>query len=52
MVIVQVDIAHVDHVICYLIRGLVGANLQYPYVEKLALEIAFVVQHFYHYIIL
>lgn len=52
MVLVQADTAHVENVIYYLSRGLDGADLWYPYVKKLALEAAFVVQRFHHYIIL
>ena len=52
MVLVQVDTAHVEHVIYYLSRVLVGVELQYPYIEKLALETAFDFQCFRHYIIL
>ena len=52
MVLVQVDTAHVEHVIYYLSHGIVGAELRYPYIKKLALAVAFVVQHFCHYIIL
>ena len=51
MVLVQVDTIHIKHVIYYLNRGLVGAELRYPYVEKLAL-VAFAVQKFHYYIIL
>ena len=52
MVLVQADVDHVEHVIYYLSHGLVGAELHYPYIEKLALAVAFVVQHFQHCIIL
>ena len=52
MVLVQTDDVHMEHVIYYLNHGLVGAELRYPYIEKLALEAAFVVQKFHHYIIL
>lgn len=52
MVLVQTDGAHIEHVIYYLSHGLVGAELRYPYVEKLALEVAFAIQKFLHYIIL
>ena len=50
MVLFQVDIVHIEHVIYYLSRGLVSTELRYPYVEKLALAAAFVVQKFHHYI--
>ena len=52
MVLVQADIDNVEHVIYYLNHRLVGVELHYPYVERLALAIAFVVHHFQHYIIL
>jgi hypothetical protein len=38
--------------IYYLSKGLVGTKLHYAYVEKLALAVVFVVQHFRHYILL
>ena len=43
MVLIQADDDHVEHVIYYLSHGLVGEQLRYPYVEKLALAVAFVV---------
>ena len=52
MVFVQTDDAHIEHVIYYLSKGLVGIELRYPHVEKLALAAAFVVQRFRHYILL
>ena len=52
MVLVQTDDAHIEHVIYYLSKGLVGIELHYPHVEKLALAAAFVVQRFRHYILL
>ena len=52
MVLVQTDDVHIEHVIYYLICGLVGAELKYPYVEKLALAAAFAVHKFHHYLIL
>ena len=52
MVLVQADVDHVEQVIYYLSHGLVGTELCYPYVEKLALTTTFVVQCFLHYIIL
>ena len=52
MVLVQTDDVHFEHVIYYLSRGLVGTELKYPYVEKLALAAASVVHKFRHYIIL
>jgi hypothetical protein len=52
IVFVQTDDDHIEHVIYYLIKGLVGVELCYPYVEKLALVVAFDVQRFRHYILL
>ena len=52
MVLVQTDDVHLEHVIYYLSRRLVDAELKYPYVEKLALVVAFDVHKFRHYIIL
>ena len=52
MVLVETDVVHIEHVIYYLVRGLVGAKLRYPYVKKLALAAAFPIQKFRHYIIL
>ena len=52
IVVVQTDDDNIEHVIYYLSRGLVGVELKYPYVEKLALAAAFAVQKFHHYIIL
>ena len=46
MVLVQTDDAHIEHVIYYLSKGLVGVELHYPHVEKLDLAAAFVVQWF------
>ena len=43
IVLVQTDDVHIEHVIYYLIHGLVGAELKYPYMEKLALAAAFAV---------
>ena len=43
MVLVQIDDVHFEHVIYYLSHGLVGAELKYPYVEKLALAAAFTI---------
>jgi hypothetical protein len=52
MVLVQEDDALEEHVIYYLSRGLVGPELNYSHVEKLALEVVHVVQWFCHYILL
>lgn len=52
MVLVQTDDHHTKHVINYLSKVLVGIELYYPYIDKLALATAYVVQCFRHYIIL
>ena len=52
MVLVYADTVYIEHVIYYLSCRLVGMELCYPYVEKLALEATFAVQKFRHYIIL
>ena len=52
MVLVQADNVHIEHVIYYLSCELVSVELRYPYIEKLALADAFVVQKFCYYIIL
>jgi hypothetical protein len=52
MVLVQEDDTLQEHVIYYLIRGLVRPELNYSHVEKLALEAFHVVQRFHHYILL
>jgi hypothetical protein len=44
IVLVQTDEDNNKHVIYYLSKGLVGVELHYPYVEKLALATVFVVQ--------
>ena len=44
MVIIQEDDALVEHVIYYLIRGLVGPEIQYTPIEKLALATVHAVQ--------
>jgi hypothetical protein len=52
MVLVQEDDLLEEHVIYYLSRGLVGPELNYSHVEKLALAAVHVVQRFRHYILL
>ena len=52
MVLVQEDDALAEHVIYYLSRGLVGPELRYTLIEKLALAAVHVVQRLRHYIIL
>jgi hypothetical protein len=52
MVLVQEDDSHEKHVIYYLIRSLTTTEIKYMHVDKLALEVVQVVQHFHHYILL
>jgi hypothetical protein len=51
MVLVEDDELH-EHVIYYLSRNLVGPELNYSHVEKLALAVVHVVQRLCHYILL
>ena len=43
MLLAQTNYYQIEHVIYYLSKGLVGSELRYPYIEKLALEVAYVV---------
>jgi hypothetical protein len=52
MVLVQEDDLLEEHVIYYLSQALVGLELNYSQVEKLALAVVHVFQRFYHYILL
>jgi hypothetical protein len=52
MVLVQEDEYLHEHVIYYLIRNLVGPELKYSHVEKLALDVVHAVQRLRHYIFL
>jgi hypothetical protein len=52
MVLVQKDDELHDHVIYYLIRTLVGPELNYSHVKKLALAVVHAVQRLRHYILL
>ena len=52
MVLVQEDEELQDHVIYYLSRNLINAEIHYSHVEKLALAIVHAVQHLRHYIFL
>jgi hypothetical protein len=52
MVLVQECDLLEEHVIYYLIRGLVGAEINYSHVEKLVLVAVHAVQWFCHYILL
>jgi hypothetical protein len=51
MVLVQEDDFLEEHIIYYLSRGLVGPELNYSHIEKLALAAVHVVQQFHHYIL-
>jgi hypothetical protein len=52
MVLVQEDDELHEHVIYYLSQNLVGPELKYSHVEKLALVVVHVVQQLHHYILL
>jgi hypothetical protein len=52
MVLVQDDDALNEHVIYYLIRNLIGPELEYSHIEKLALATMHMVQILHHYILL
>jgi hypothetical protein len=51
MVFVQEDDSFSEYVIYYLSRGLVGPELNYSHLEKLALVVVHAVQRFHHYIL-
>jgi hypothetical protein len=51
MVLVQEDDFLSEYVIYYLSQGLVGSELNYSHIEKIALEIVHAVQRFRHYIL-
>jgi hypothetical protein len=51
MVLVQEDYFLLEYVIYYLSRGLVGPELNYSHIEKLALAAVHVVQWFHHYVL-
>ena len=51
VVLVQEDDKLQEHVIYYLIHALVGPNIRYSHVEKLDLEVVYVVQMLRHYIL-
>jgi hypothetical protein len=51
-ILVQEDDLLEENVIYYLSRGLVGPELHYSHVEKLALAVVHAVQRFHHYILL
>ena len=50
MVLVQEDDLFSEYVIYYLSRSLVGLELNYSHIEKLALAAVHVVQQFHHYV--
>ena len=52
MVLVQEDKELQEHIVHYLSRNLIDAELHYTYVEKLALATVHVVQRLRHYILL
>jgi hypothetical protein len=51
MVLVQEDDLFSEYVIYYLSRGLVGPELNYSHIEKLALAVVHAVQWFHHYVL-
>jgi hypothetical protein len=51
MVLVQEDDSFFKYVIYYLSRGLVGPELNYTHLEKLALAAVHAVQRFHHYVL-
>jgi hypothetical protein len=51
MVLVQEDDSFSEYVIYYLNRGLVGSELNYSHIEKIALVAVHVVQRFRHYVL-
>ena len=51
MVLVQEGNDHLEHVIYYLSRALIGPKLSYSHVEKLALEAIQAIQRLRHYLI-
>jgi hypothetical protein len=51
MVLVQEDDSFLEYMIYYLSRGLIGLELNYSHLEKLALEEVHAVQRFRHYVL-
>jgi hypothetical protein len=51
MVLIQEDDSFLEYVIYYLSRGLVGPELNYSHIKKLALAVVHAVQWFYHYVL-
>ena len=51
MVLVQEDELFSEYVIYYLIQGLVGPELNYSHIEKLALAAFHAIQRFCHYVL-
>jgi hypothetical protein len=52
IVLIQEDDELHEHVIYYLIQNLVGPELKYSYVEKIALAVIHAFQQLFHYILL
>ncbi len=52
MVLVQKDSSHIEHVVYYLSSNLVGPELRYSHIEKLAFFIVHFFQRLHHYILL
>ena len=52
MVLVQTDDDQNEHIIYYLSKELVGVELHYTYIEKLALATVLAIEIFWHYILL
>ena len=50
--LVQEDDKLIEHVVYYLSRALVGPELKYSHIEKLALAAVYAVQRLWHYILL
>jgi hypothetical protein len=51
MVLVQEDDSFFEYVIYYLSRGLIGLELNYSHIKKLALVAVHIVQRFRHYVL-
>jgi hypothetical protein len=51
MVLVEEDDSFSEYMIYYLSRGLIGLELNYTHLKKLALAAVHVVQRFYHYVL-
>jgi hypothetical protein len=51
MVLVQEDNSFSEYVIYYLSQGLIGPELNYSHIEKIALAVVHIVQRFRHYVL-